>query len=186
MAGVIDMDGNRITNLPAPGASADPTRKTELDAHLALYDGVHGLHDDRAFYVYKGSNQSVSRLVWTKSQFSSSQFNPQGEFDMANDRHQPTVEGIWCYIVNLYWSGFPDQDYFVLTIRRNGTTRGYLARFAASGSQTQIITAPFLLSMNGSSNYAEVWVYHNSSTSETLYSGYHRNFFSGFLLVPTA
>lgn len=59
MTGDIDMDANKIEDLPAPVAASEPTRKAELDAHEAANTGVHGV---AASYLAKAAGSQYTAL----------------------------------------------------------------------------------------------------------------------------
>ncbi len=186
MSGHIDMATSRIKNLPSPGDTTDPARLADLTAHAALITGVHGLKGRSSFHAYLSPSQSIPTATTTKVQYNQLQFDYSGDFDTTNHRHTPTISGVWCYIFAVYLSTIPDQSSLSLYLRQNSVTVGYPARDFASGNSTLYFAGLQLLEMNGSTDYAEVFAYHNSGSNETLYSGYYRNYFQGFLVTPSS
>ena len=182
MQGAINMDTNRITDLPAPGANSDPARKTELDAHAALTSGVHGLLGNYSFLVTLSSNQSIPTGVATKVSFNSTYFDHGSRFNTSLNRWVAPFNCLLFTSVVLYLSPLSfSSEHWRIYLYQSGFLFRRLHRYYVD-SFPNTLTFPLLLSL-ATNAYIEIYVYHDSSAaSETVYSSNSYTFWSGFVL----
>lgn len=106
------------------------------------------------FFAYDGSNQTVTAGVTTKATFTSTTFNTGTWYDTGTSRFTPLDPGVYLVAAqfsnnNTFTSGFQE-------IQLNGATYARLHAQSTNSSLPYALTA--LVSMNGSTDYVEVYV----------------------------
>lgn len=124
--------------------------------------------DGPAFSAYRSSAQTISNATFTKVQFNAEDFDTAGCYDNStNYRFTPTVAGYYqfnwmiqttasvgtLFLTLLYKNGSPEK-------RGEAITGG---SYSSGGSA--------LLYMNGTTDYAEVYIYQASGSSKDLDTG---------------
>jgi hypothetical protein len=186
-----DQSGNNIINENADtitiGASGD-TITVPTGASLTVPNGGLTGQNYPAFMAYLSSAQSISDATFTKIQFDTEVLDTDNCYDNStNYRFTPTTAGK--YLVNCY------------TASSTGTNTDILRHYQAiykNGSQVQLqnldtrdgggfrvlsISSSYIISMNGSSDYIEIFAYadSNSGTNASITGGStEHSFFSAF------
>jgi hypothetical protein len=117
-----------------------------------------------AFSVYAGSAQSLSSGTFTKVQLNTELFDTNNNFDSTtNYRFTPTVAGYYQINARVTLSG-NTWTRGILSIWKNGSEiyRGTDITFSAN-SAALVSTTSQLFSLNGSSDYLELYVYATGS-----------------------
>ena len=125
-----------------------------------------------AFGVYAGSAQSLSSGTFTKVQLNTELFDTNNNFDSTtNYRFTPTVAGYYQINARVTLSG-NTWTRGILSIWKNGseTYRGNDITFSAN-SAALVVTTSQLFSLNGSSDYLELYVYAIGSSLSAYVSG---------------
>ena len=132
-----------------------------------------------AFSAYMSANQTVSTGVYTKLQCNTEQFDTNSNYDTTNYRFTPTVAGY--YQVNVIVCG-PGVASGLLApaIYKNGSYYWNLVSLANTAAGIQI-SSPFLIYLNGSTDYIEFYVYQNTGSSQTIYGNTGNTVFQAFL-----
>lgn len=109
------------------------------------------------FKVYKSSAQSISTNTWTKVGFDSVFTNgdPLGEFDLTNDRYQPSVSGFYQITFNCSFQGTGGTLRYT-SIVKNGSYMLYTESYSDTASRTSLSA---LIHLNGSTDYVEFQAY---------------------------
>jgi len=167
-----DQSGNNIINESADtitiGASGD-TITVPTGASLTVPNGGLTGQNYPAFMAYLSSAQSISDATFTKIQFDTEVFDTDSCYDnTTNYRFTPNVAGK--YLVNCY------------TAPNTGTNTDILRHYQAiykNGSQVQLqnldtrdgggfrvlsISSSYIISMNGSSDYIEIFAFADSNS----------------------
>lgn len=138
------------------------------------------------FRVKQSSDQSISHATDTVVQFNNlshaESFNVGGYFNTSNYRYVPQVAGY-------YWFGATVTmrtavpDYVVVTIRKNGVNT-YRNLGMESNAQNAHVPAHTsgVIYMNGSTDYADVIVYHNTGSAINTNSNFEYSNFNGYLV----
>jgi len=131
-----------------------------------------------AFSAYKSTNQTPTTNTWTKIQLNTEEFDTNSNFDSTtNYRFTPTVAGYY-EVSALIDVGGTGVSFVLGGIYKNGGLAKYI------GGQTTTteayINGGYLISMNGSTDYLELYVY-ITATTPTVYGGSAALSFSGFL-----
>jgi hypothetical protein len=141
-------------------------RKTAA-SRIATYIGAGT--NTPAFMAYLSSAQSISDATWTKIQFDTEVLDTDNAYDnSSNYRFTPQTAGK--YLVNCY------------TVPNTGTNTDILRHYQSiykNGSQAQLynldtrdgggfrvpgISSSYIINMNGSSDYIEIFVYADSNS----------------------
>jgi hypothetical protein len=129
-----------------------------------------------AFSAYNNANQTLSTNTTTKIQFNTEVFDTNSNFDATtNYRFTPTVAGYYLVSSQIACTSANSSE-ITIKLYKNGSDYTRLGRLAPTG-QTVYFGNSALVSMNGSTDYLEMYVY--TATGFTLESPY--SLFSGFL-----
>ncbi len=129
-----------------------------------------------AFHVHKnGTNQTVSTGSWQKLTFNTKTLDTYTNFNTGTSRFTPTVAGNYLFTGAAYctdgtacWAG----------IYKNGSLV-FQAGVTSSGSMPSVSG---VLSMNGTTDYAELYVYYSGGSGTVGGTSYYTHF-SGSLLA---
>lgn len=164
---------------------ADTYTQGEVDALLAgkigtgsgtvsqsnLASGVAG--NGPAFSAYPTTGTSMTNGTWTKVNFQAEEFDTNSNFDTSTSRFTPTVAGYYQFN---WTAGTPVNAEKMARIYKNGSSvRGGsdLFGYISSGSA--------ILFMNGSTDYAEIYLVQITGSTQTSYTGLDYGF-SGALI----
>jgi len=154
---------------------------SQITGVLPVANGGTGVTTIPAFSASLSTNQTVTASTTTKLTFNTEQFDTNSNYDnTTNYRFTPTVAGYYQINValDLADAGVGTQD-VLLRLYKNGAQ--YLApirRQTGAGSEVGI-TLPQLVSMNGSTDYLEVYLQVVAATNCIVYSASN---FSGSLV----
>jgi len=171
--------GTNTLTLPANTGTIVSTGSSAVVTQAMLASNVTS--SGPAFSVYLSSNQTITANTFTKVALNAELFDTASAFDSTtNYRFQPAVAGY--YMFSFAISGFsstaPTRQ--IAAIYKNGSIYAYGSDdVISSGISTGPGTA--LISLNGSTDYVELYTYITATTavisgSTTLYT-----YFSGFL-----
>lgn len=116
------------------------------------------------FKVYKSSAQSISTNTWTKVTFDSVFTNgdPLGEFDLTNERYQPSVAGFYQFIFNCSLQGSGGTLRYTAIVK-NSSYMAYTELYSNTNIRSSLSS---LIHMNGSTDTVEFQAY-TQATSGT-------------------
>jgi hypothetical protein len=172
-----------------PATAGAVTSSYLLDASVTqakLAAGVAG--NGPAFSAYHASSvQVINTTTFTKVQFNAETFDTANCFDpTTNYRFTPNVAGYYQINVTLT-SNYATLKRFLYQIYKNGSNFAGgvdLDKGSAEASSFNTVSSGALIYMNGTTDYLEVYVYLNGTTSgSTLGVSYGPEYtsFSGFL-----
>lgn len=134
-----------------------------------------------AFSAYMSTNPVCSHNTYTKMPFNTEEFDTNSCFDSStNYRFTPTVAGYYTINCSLNVGGASGRQYDnVLYIYKNGTaiTQRTEYAFAMGTGQDTTFTINSLISMNGTTDYLEIYFYvydYTASSTATVYGGASR------------
>jgi hypothetical protein len=113
------------------------------------------------FQVYLGSSQNTGTNVWNKLQLNQVHWDTDSWWDTTNYRYTPQQAGYYLFTMNLYETTAVVAH---LAIYKNGTE---YRRFGTSLDNSSSITSvrmvggSVVVDLNGSTDYAEFYVYTN-------------------------
>lgn len=135
-----------------------------------------------AFSAYRsGSDQTISNATNTKVQVNTESFDTNNCFDSStNYRFTPTVAGYYFFVgTGIFGQGSNSVQCYIY---KNGSVALVNAvQNQASGSGNVSLSVSGLLYMNGTTDYAEFYVYQSSGGNLTLYAGSYLTYFQGYL-----
>jgi hypothetical protein len=182
MQGAVNMDANRITDLPAPGANSDPARKTELDAHALLETGVHALSGFASFRALKSSDQSIPSSVYTQVTWQSTAWNIGSHFDTSNNRLKPTTPGYWLLSLNWRMNNMNNGQVIYTRFYKNGGSYSLPNNPEMHDYENKMERAVDIIYFNGSTDYVHFYLYHTSPVSRDLDGSTIMTWWTGFLI----
>jgi hypothetical protein len=138
------------------------------------------------FAVYLGTNQTIATATHTKAILDTSSFNTGGYFDTAtNYRFTPLVAGKYFFVATSLWTT-PDVGSVIISeIYVNGSGYSTQNLYVASAGGFPHCTTTACITLNGTTDYVEMYVYHTSVASKVINAGVVNTFLSGFLVEPT-
>ncbi len=126
-----------------------------------------------AFSAYTTTTQALTGAVVTKVNFGGEVFDTNNNF--ASSRFTPTVAGYYQLTTSLVYNAATFTD---LYIYKNGSV--YQAIFGNYSSSTYYASGTGLIYLNGTTDYAEIYVYSSGSLSIT--SSQQNCWFSGAMI----
>lgn len=118
-----------------------------------------------AFSAYLNGNQTISVNTWTKVTLNTEIFDTNSNFDpTTNYRFTPTIAGYYLISWSVYitsGSGFNGYS----QLYKNGVGVAYGGTQITSGGTTALLTGgSYLVSMNGTTDYLELYSYAGATT----------------------
>lgn len=148
---------------PRTWTTAELVTASMLNTHVrdnltSLYD-AHGAMAQSTGYSFNGAG------AFTKIQITSEQWDPFGWFDSTtNYRFLPTIAGKYLISVNAYAQNISGSS--GLSIHLNGSFNN-MAQYGSPVTQDWSFSVTGAVVMNGSSDYVEVFGFHNTAASRT-------------------
>ena len=125
-----------------------------------------------AFSAYANANQNVTSATWTKVQINTEFFDTNSNYDNAtNYRFTPTVAGY--YQVNFgicFNSSATNPTVIGATLYKN-SVQTYGGNQAANPVATALTSFSYVIYMNGSTDYLEVYGYASGGTGTLFFQG---------------
>ena len=157
-----------------------------LTSITALPSAV-AVDNEPAFLAYLSSNQTVSNNTVTKISCDTELVDTNGNYDTSNYRFTPTVAGTYF----IYGSTMTSTDASALSfaqaiIYKNGAyaSENTIDFRGGSGGANNTIFTSVITSLNGSSDYVELFGRINSSSNHRFQGGsFPINYFGGYKLI---
>jgi hypothetical protein len=120
------------------------------------------------FSAFKnGSNQSVSNTTNTKITFNDEEFDTTSDYDTTNSRFTPSVAGYYNFNTQTHIDSANSTGKVEVKLFKNGSFYSYIdvkddasPNFSAGGAD--------LAYANGSTDYFEIYVYHNFGSARNI------------------
>lgn len=134
-----------------------------------------------SFSVHRnGSVQSIANNTWVKVQWTTEIFDTNSDFDVAtNYRFTPTVAGKYLLSFNCTLTGGVDQTQFRTALYKNGAAHKYGNTNNFSGTADLGSGGAPVVDANGSTDYFEVYVFHNIGSAQNLSGSTANSWFTG-------
>jgi hypothetical protein len=123
---------------------------------LPMASGGTGVTTMPAFNAYSTSGTAMSNGVYVKVTFDTEKFDTNNNF--ASSRFTPTVAGYYQVNSNLVYITTSTVTQVVLALYKNGAVETY-TNFVANSSQGASINLSYVINMNGSTDYIEMYLY---------------------------
>ena len=139
-----------------------------------------------AFSAYKSANQTISQNTATKVTFDTESYDTNNNF--ASSTFTPTVAGYYQPTGSLFFTGSGGRQYvLVVIVYKNGSafSRSTISAAMGTGGEWSIPMPSVLVSMNGTTDYLEVYAYsydYTASASVVLNSGSQYTTFGAYLV----
>jgi len=118
------------------------------------------------FQATRTTTQSINSASATKVQFNSETWDIGANYDpTTNFRHTPLAPGIYRYAAEVGLTALADGSYGALYLYKNGALYKTLDRKTNGGAQDIVLTGTAKVSMNGTTDYAEIFVEHNHGSA---------------------
>ena len=173
---VISGDTSGAITLAAPAVAGTNTINLPAAAGTVMVSG-----NMPAFSAYMSTNPVCSHNTNTKMPFNTEEFDTNNCFDSStNYRFTPTVAGYYTINCSLRLGGTSGRQYdHVLSIYKNGSaiTQNTEYSFAMGTGQQTTFTINSLISMNGTTDYIEIYFYpydYTASSTVTVYGSTSR------------
>ena len=137
-----------------------------------------------AFFVRLSSNQSMPSGAWTKVQFDTEDWDTNDDYDnTTNYRFTPTIAGKYFFNYAAGVEGIDDSENVRLQIYLNGDRYRYgtAQQISAGANADTSSTGSTQINMNGSTDYIEIYLYHNEGGARDLIN--NQSFLSGFRII---
>jgi hypothetical protein len=120
--------------------------------------------------VYRSASQSINTGVFNRVQLNLSIFDTGSFFDtVTNYRFLPTVAGYYNIYANV-GMGSNGAGQRIAAIYKNGSEYRRLSATLPIGGASAILGGSCLISLNGSSDYVELWAFQDSASTQTITS----------------
>ena len=133
-----------------------------------------------AFMAHSNSSTTMSNQTWTKIAYANEVFDTGSCYDTSNSRFLPTTSGKYLITGQTRFNSGSDFNDNIMRIYKNGS---YLIgrQMSHFHYECQIVTA--IVTLNGSSDYVEIYGYHNEGSDVGTDSGTNLNFFQGYKII---
>ena len=171
-------NSDRTVTLPDNTGTVVTTGSTAVVSQAMLAAGVAG--NGPAFSAYLTSDQTITDAVATKVTFGTEEFDTENCF--ASSRFTPTVAGYYYVSATLTHRQTNITD-AVLAIYKNGSSFKRAAEWGDTSSTQDGLgmSAAALISMNGSTDYLEIYIYSDGTGNATEIGGSTTTYFQGYL-----
>lgn len=185
MSGDIDMATNKILNLPAPTADEEPARKADLATHAALEAAIHGLKGQVDFSVHPTTPQSIPTSTTTKLSVDTKDWDVGSYFNLSANRYIPLKSGRYLFISYLGYDNLAFSDRILLILKKNGTNYKYLSWPSVADAADSIVSGAAIADANGTTDFFELYTWHNHGSARNTLVGPLRTYFQGFLIAQS-
>ena len=135
-----------------------------------------------AFRAYMGTTQTISNTQGTKLNYNSESYDTGSNYDTSNYRFTPTTGGKYFVSAAVRLSGVVTLTNTQLYIYKNGSvynrsTQGF------NGDSSPMIINTDTVEMNGSSDYIEMYFYHNQGSDLVIAGSSENCWFNSFKII---
>jgi len=132
-----------------------------------------------AFSATFNANQSINSGAFVKLQFNTENFDTNSNYDSTtNYRFTPTVAGYYLFTAQAQFNLPASSVQNILALYKNGSNYAYITNINQAGS-FPCPNGSILVSMNGSTDYVEIYGYQQSGSATIVTNP---AYFSGFLV----
>tara|TARA_R100001198_G_scaffold80651_1_gene53250 strand:- start:494 stop:892 length:399 start_codon:yes stop_codon:yes gene_type:complete len=129
-----------------------------------------------------GATQTISTASGTKLNFNTESYDTDSNYDTSNYRFTPTTSGKYLITASIRLSGGVTATNCQLYIYKNGSvynrsTQGF------NGDSSPMITNTDTVEMNGSSDYIEIYFYHNVGSNLDISGSVQNTYFNGLKII---
>lgn len=118
-----------------------------------------------AFSAYSSASQSIASATFTKLQYDTKQFDTNTNYNTTNYRFTPTVAGYY-QVTGSYYLPSAATGQQIIALYKNGSAISTASYAFSAGGAIQPIFS-YLLYLNGSTDYIELYAYQGSGGTLT-------------------
>jgi hypothetical protein len=133
-----------------------------------------------AFSAYLSSNQTITNTTYTKVTINSENFDTASCFDTASARFTPNAAGYYLANFTARLNGSASPQIYVWQLRKNGVAV-YELNVNTNIPTYDARSLIGLISMNGTTDYLEAWVYFNTGGTNTVLGTTGDTYFEAYL-----
>jgi len=119
---------------------------------------------------------AIATGTYTKVTATTEEFDAEACYDAANSKLQPSVPGYYLVSGCITFVDIGDQKICVASIYKNGAAYKSGAT-TCSGTQYPSPSVSVVVYLNGSTDYVELYGYHNHGSNRDIYGGTTRTYF---------
>jgi hypothetical protein len=172
LSGIVTLDGNSTEEIRGSGGSGTPTRTYPMVANESLVIQGDGSHwrttmEVMANFFFRASKddaQTIPDTTATKVQFDDEEWDrgAGGCYDAAvNYRYTPLAPGIYRFSAQVALDDLADGSYGRLMLYKSGSLHRVLDQKWNGAVGDMVLSGSCTVSMNGSTDYVEIYVEHN-------------------------
>ena len=159
---------------------------TGVTGTLPVANGGTGVTGVPNFRAYRNTSaQSINNTTFTKIQFNAESWDTGSYFDSAtNYRYTPLIAGTYCFSITVQMAPITAQKLCLVSLYKNGSeyARGGICTAPSSGNP--MVGGTFWVQLNGSTDYVEFYVYHESGAAVNLNNSAALSWVSGGWVGP--
>jgi hypothetical protein len=121
-----------------------------------------------AFSAYSASGTAMTNVTYVKVTFDTERFDTNNNY--ASSRFTPTVAGYYQINCHLVYLATVSVNHVVLALYKNGAVETY-TNFITSTTNGSSINLSYIISMNGSTDYIEMFLYMQGSGTLSVQGG---------------
>jgi len=176
-ANIISESSNTIT-LGASGDTITVPSGATLNVNGTV--GTFSGQNYPAFRAYGDPSQSIPNTVATKIEFNQETFDTDGNYDTSNYRFIPQVAGKYFFYASVRMAGFTTAvTNFQVYLYKNGSLVSRYAKESVNYANPNNSISD-IITMNGSTDYVEVFLYHNFGSAKNTDNGSANTYFVGY------
>jgi hypothetical protein len=172
---VINGDTSGSVTLAAPAAAGSTTLT------LPTQTGTVGLSGP-AFLAYGTALTSCASGASVKVNLAAKDFDTTSSFDTSTSRWTPLVAGYYLLTASMYFPSAASGKNGELFFLKNGATSITNGQMSTYNGQGMILCASTICYLNGSTDYAECYVYQDSGSTLNMGSNSYGYNFNGCFL----
>lgn len=138
-------------------------------------------------YVYRNTSQTITTGTATKIQFDTEITDLASTFDSTtNYRHTPGTAGYYLYTTTLNMTDIKDGGRVIGYMRKNGSNIAFTKAYSSASTADPSVTMTIIASMNGSTDYLEVYIEHDHGSDRSLTGLSYVCYLQGYYLGPNS
>ena len=170
--------GTGTLTIAAPNTNTNRTLTLPDDTGTLISTGSTFAGTGPAFSAYASGTTTVSHNINTKILFAAEEFDTNNNF--ASSTFTPTVAGYYQINASAYSSNTTGAAQ--LLIYKNGSIFKGGQLVSAISAIGAVTTASSIISLNGSTDYVDIYLYQNSGTSSTVNAQQAYTWFQGAMV----
>ena len=145
-----------------------------------------GTDNSPAFFAYSNNSyQAISTATWTSPALSNEAFDTASAYNTSDYKFTPQVAGKYFFFGNIGTDGNWATLARIRISKNDSDTGGESVRNVNIITASEGVHASGMLTLNGSSDYVRMQIYHENGGNVNLINQSILNYFGGFLVTTT-